>query len=103
MAIRNFYDSGSMSYLHNSLAILVIQLDRLRHYEPAAIISGFAATPFTRTAFSEINAAIAHLRLILGDDVYRSFARAGANMTNATMATYALDQIDQALIDLSAE
>jgi hypothetical protein len=38
----------------------------------------------------------AHLRDMLGDEGYESFARAGEHMTNAAMATYTLDQIDQA-------
>jgi hypothetical protein len=37
-----------------------------------------------------------HLREVLGDDAYESFARAGKNMTHAEMATYAFEQIDRA-------
>ena len=100
--IRNFYDSGSFSLLHSPLAILAALFDRLGHHEPAATISGFAANPLTRTAFPEINTTITHLREVLGDKAYESFARAGANMTTAAMATYAYDQIDQARIELDA-
>ena len=57
-------------------------------------------TALTRTAFAEINTAINHLREILGDEAYESFARAGERMTNAAMASYALDQIDQARAEL---
>jgi hypothetical protein len=32
---------------------------------------------------------------VLGNEAYESFARAGLNMTNSGMATYALDQIDR--------
>ena len=37
-----------------------------------------------------------HLREVLGDEAYESFARAGEDMTNAEMAAYALEQIDWA-------
>jgi len=44
----------------------------------------------------------AHLREVLGNDVYESFARAGAAMTTAAVVTYAFDQIDQARAELNA-
>ncbi|MCW2687913.1 MAG: Cyclase, partial [Mycobacterium sp.] len=50
-AIRTHYDSGSFSLMMTPMAILATVLDRLRHYEPAATISGFAGTPFTRSSF----------------------------------------------------
>jgi predicted ATPase len=96
LAIRNEYDSGSVSIISSPLAILVAYFDRLGHHEPAAIISSFAATPFARTSFPEINTAITHLREVLGDATYESLARTGETMTNAAMAHYALDQIDRA-------
>jgi hypothetical protein len=69
-------------------------------YEPAATISGFAATPLTKAAFYGITATIAHLRDVLGDQTYESLARKGETMTNAAMVTYAFDQIDQARAQL---
>ena len=71
-------------------------LDRLGRYKPAATISGFASTPFTRGSFPEINDLIAHLREVLGEATYESLARKGETMTTAAMVTYAYDQIDQA-------
>jgi hypothetical protein len=97
---RNFYDSGSFSLMPSPLAILAAFFDRLGHHEPATTISGFAVTPLTRKAFPEITTAITHVREVLGDDVYRSFARTGENMTNAAMATFAFEQIDQARAEL---
>jgi predicted ATPase len=102
LAIRNQIDSGSVSIISSPLAILAAFLDRLGHHEPAAIISGFAATPFSQAAFPEINTAITHLRDILGDQTYESFARKGETMTTAAMAAYACDQIDQARAELNA-
>jgi hypothetical protein len=57
-------------------------------------MSAFATTPLTRTSVPEINTTISHLREVLGD--YESLARTGETMTNAEMAAYALDQIEQA-------
>jgi hypothetical protein len=102
LAIRNFYDSGSYSIMSTPLAVLTALFDRLGHYEPAATISAFAATPLSRTGFPEINTAISHLRDVLDDDVYESLAQAGETMTSAAMATYAFDQIDQARTELNA-
>jgi predicted ATPase len=96
LAIRNEYDSGSVAIISSPLAILAAYFDRLGHHEPAAIISGFAATPFAQTSFPEINTAIAHLREVLGAATYESLARTGKAMTNAAMAAFALDQIDLA-------
>jgi tetratricopeptide (TPR) repeat protein len=101
-AIRNFYDSGSFSLMYSPLAILAALLNRLKRYEYAATISGFAANPWTRSANQELGAAIDHLREILGDNRYESLARGGENMSNAAMASYALEQIDRARAKLLA-
>jgi hypothetical protein len=37
---------------------------------------------------------------VLGNEVYESLARTGETMTNAEMATYAVDQMDRARVDL---
>ena len=44
----------------------------------------------------------AHLRDVLGDQIYDSLAHKGATMTTADLATYAYDQIDQARAELNA-
>ena len=64
-------------------------------------IGGFALSPLTTLAFPEINTAVAHLRDILGDQVYEPLARKGETMTTAAMATYAYDQIGQARTELN--
>jgi predicted ATPase len=102
LAVRFFYDSGSLSVMHTPLAVLAEYFDRLGHHEPAATISGIAANPFARVAGVDINKTITHLREVLGDARYESLARAGENMSSAAMATYALDQIDQARAELNA-
>jgi predicted ATPase/class 3 adenylate cyclase len=100
-AIRNFRDSGGFSLMTSPLAILAALFDRLGRHEPAATISGFAITPLTQNAFPEINTTVAHLREVLGDETYESLARKGVTMTNAAMAQYAFDQIDQARAELN--
>ena len=102
LAIRHYHDSGTFWLLPNPLAILAALFDRLGHYDPAATICGFAATPLASTGLPEFNRTITHLREVLGDEVYESFARTGKNMTNAAMVAYAFDQIDQARADASA-
>jgi hypothetical protein len=91
-----------VSIISSPLAILAAFLDRLGHHEPAAIISGFAANPFSQTAFPEINTAKTRLRDVLGDQTYEALAREGQSMTTAAIATYAYDQIDQARAALNA-
>jgi hypothetical protein len=102
LAIRNFHDSGNTTSVRSPLATLAALFDRLGRCEPAAAIAGFALSPLSTAVFPEINTAIAHLRDVLGDQVYESLARKGEKMTAAAMATYAYDQIDQARTELSA-
>ena len=49
-----------------------------------------------RAGFPQIEATVAHLRKILGDEVYESFAHAGETMTSAAIANYALTNIEHA-------
>jgi predicted ATPase len=100
LAIRTYFDSGSFSLMRSPLAVLAALLERLGNYESAATIGEFAATPLTRTALPEFNTAIAHLRAMLGDETYESFAHSSATMTNAAMVAYALEQIELARAQL---
>ena len=95
-AIRNYHDSGNPSNMGGPLAIFAALLDRIGHYEPAAVIADYGLSPLTAEAFPEIQAAIAHLRGVLGEEAYEAFARRGEAMTATEMAAYAYDQIDQA-------
>ncbi len=85
-----------------ALAILALFLDRLGRHESAATIAGFAPSDLTDTVMPEINAAIAHVRQILGDASYESLVRKGEGMTTAAALAYAYDQIDQARATLDA-
>ena len=96
LAIRHYLDAGSVSLMHNPLAILSGVFDRLGHHEQAATISGFAASPMALAGYPQLEATITHLREVLGDEVYESFAHAGEMMTIAAMANYALTNIEQA-------
>ena len=99
VAIRHFHDSGSP--MHAPLAMLAATFDRLSRFEPAAIVAGFALSPFT-TVVSDLTTAMGHLREVLGDQTYESLANNGATMTTAAIVAYAHDQIDQARIELNA-
>ncbi len=96
LAVRNYHDAGNTSQLRVVLAMLAAFLDRLGQNESAAVIAGFAVSPLTTATVPELVIAIAHLRDVLGDEVYESLAREGAAMTTAAMVAYAYDQIDQA-------
>jgi predicted ATPase/class 3 adenylate cyclase len=100
MAIRTYFDSGSLSFVSGPLGILAALFDRIGYYEPAAVISAFADTAVSHATYPEIVTAIAHLREVLGAEAYETFARAGAEMSNAAKAAYALDQIDLARANL---
>ena len=101
MAIRNHHDSGNHTHVRLDMAELAVILHRLRRHESAATIAGFALTPLTK-AHPELNAAITHLREVLGDQDYEALAHKGEAMTTAAMVTYAYDQIDQARTELNA-
>jgi hypothetical protein len=100
--IRRYYDVGNTALLRNPLAILASLLDRLGHHEQAAIISGSAASDFSRASYPQFNTAITHLRDVLGAQTYESLARTGETMTTADIVAYAYDQIDQARAQLNA-
>jgi hypothetical protein len=65
------------------LGVLAAHFDRIGQYEAAATIVGFAATAFALATFPEITATIAHLREVLGDNIYESLAHNGEKMTNS--------------------
>ena len=103
LAIRNYHDSGSFLLMHGPLAILGTLFDRLGHHQTAATVIGFAAGPATLQTLPELNTAIAHLRDVLGDEAYESFAGVGERMTNAEMVNYAFDQLDRARAELLSD
>lgn len=94
--IHQYYDSGTNELLLSAYGVLTAVLSALGYYESAAIVSGFAARGLAVSAFQEVDGAIAHLREILDEDRFETLAAEGLAMTYAEMATYALEQIDQA-------
>jgi predicted ATPase len=102
LAIRNYHESGNTAMVRSPLTLLAVLFHRLGRYEPAATIAGFAINPLAATAFPEINAAIAQLRDVLGDQTYESLARKGVAMTTSAMVAFAYDEIDQARAALRA-
>lgn len=100
-SISNFHDAGSTSMVGATLAFLGALFDRLGRYESAAVITGFARSPFTVEAMPEFGAATSHLRDVLGEQTYESLAGQGEAMTVAEMVTYAYDQIDRTRAELN--
>jgi hypothetical protein len=103
MSIHNYLDAGNYFLLPQPMAVLAYYFDHIGLYETAATLSGFAATSFATIYILETEATITHLREVLGDERYNSLADAGANMSNAAMASYALDQVELARATLQSE
>ncbi|WP_308204908.1 NB-ARC domain-containing protein [Mycobacterium barrassiae] len=95
LAIRHMHDSGNIVTVRSPLANLAIFLDGIGQYEAAATVAGFAFSPLMRASFPNLEVAVAHLRGVLGEPAYESFASKGRSMTTAAMAAYAYEQIDQ--------
>ncbi len=103
LAIRNYHDAGSHTFIHTCLANLAALLDRLGHFESAATVAGFATlSPLATNGFPELGISIAHLRNVLGEQNYQALARKGEAMTTAEMVTFAYDQIDRARAEFKA-
>jgi hypothetical protein len=100
--IRRYHDAGNVTMIQNPLTILAAVFDRLELHEQAATIAGFAATEMARAGYPKISATLAHLSDVLGEQTYEYLAHKGEAMTNAAMAGYALNQIDQARAKLNA-
>jgi predicted ATPase len=100
ISIRYYYDSGNFYLVKNTLATLAALFDRVDRPETAAIVSGFADSIFARASYPEFASVIAHLRDVLGDTAYDSFARQGKDMSSAAVVEYTLEQIDRARAEL---
>jgi hypothetical protein len=94
ISIRNYLDAGNYFLLPQPMAVLAHYFDSIERYEAAATLSGFATTSFATNYFPETETAITHLREALDEETYASLAGRGADMTNAAIAKYALEQID---------
>jgi predicted ATPase len=103
LAIQTYHDSGSLTFVTGPLGLLTVVFERLGYYEQAATISTFTAPAITSATYPEISAAVAHVRDVLGEDRYESLTRAGAEMTNAGKAVYALHQIERVRAELAID
>jgi predicted ATPase len=102
LAIRNYLDAGSVAFLQGPLTSLAVILDRLGHFDAAAVIASSAAlNPMSVAAGPKLADTIAHSRENLGPSAYESLAREAATLTPAAVAAYAFEQIDQARAELS--
>jgi hypothetical protein len=100
VTIRRYHDAGNVTMIRIPLTILAAVFDRLGLHDQAAIIAGFAATEMARAGYPHVNATLAHLREVLGEQTFESLTRQGESMTTAEVVTYAYDQIDQARTEL---
>ncbi len=101
-AIRGHHDSGNTIQTCDTLATTARLFDCVGRYEAAATIAGFAFNPITDAWQPKFDAAIDHLREVLGDETYESISGEGGAMTTAEIVAYAYDQIDQVRAELSA-
>jgi predicted ATPase/class 3 adenylate cyclase len=95
-AITSYHDSGDMLSLRSPLASLAVCLDRMSQPEAAATIAGSAQTNLTVAVVRTLPAATAHLRQVLGDQKFETFAARGAALEPTDVVSYALEQIDHA-------
>jgi predicted ATPase len=101
LAIRNYHDAGSVAFLHSTLANLAAILDRMGHFDPAAVVVSFAArNPMALISNPHVAAVINDVRANLDAQTYESLAGEGESMSPAAMVAYAYDQIDQARAEL---
>jgi hypothetical protein len=99
-ATGNYFDSGGLGLVTGPLALIAVLLNRFGRYEQAATIMGFSDRPNTRMTFPEVESTVTHLRAVLGDATYESFARGGAAMTTPGAVAYALDRIERVRAEL---
>lgn len=102
LAIRTYYDSGSLSFISGAFGLLAVVFDRCGCFEQAATVGASAVSAISRATYPEIDEAIAHTQEILGDRTFHDCARGGSEMTFAAMAAYALDHIERVRTDLLA-
>ena len=102
LAIGNCHRAGNTTGMRSPLSVLAGVLHQLGRHQPAATIIGYAFNPLTAAAFPELNAVIAELRGVLGEQTYESLARKGETMTAAAVVSFAYDQIDSARTKLES-
>ncbi len=95
-----YLEYGDTTAIRVPLASLAVVFDRLGRHESAAIIAGFSRIPSAARGVPELTTAIAHLRDVLGDQMYESFAHKGKTMTSAQVVAYAQDEIVQVRTEL---
>jgi predicted ATPase len=101
LAVGNYFESGNITQMRAALGIFMKFLDRRGYHEPAAVVAGFASVaPTAARSLPEFDAAVEHLREVLGEQTFAALARRGADMTMAGAVEYAHDQMDRVRHDL---
>ena len=91
--------NSGFDFSEMTTSVVAVITDVVRNGKP---IAGYAFNPITKAWLPEINAAVTHLREVLGDQTYETLACKGEAMTTAEMVTYAYGQIDQVRAELNA-
>jgi predicted ATPase len=91
---KHYLDAGSIGILSNALAILAGLLDRLGHVQAAAVIAGFAVTPFVSAAIPETEYTFSNLRASLGGEKFEALKREGAAMSTEAIVELAESEIE---------
>ena len=100
-AIRHYISAGNVGNLRTILTILVVVLVRYQRLESAAVIGGFAATPFTTVTFPESELTMAYLRDVLGENKFGELTRRGADMAPVAMVGFVEDEIKSLRVELA--
>jgi hypothetical protein len=95
-ATRWQFDAGDFFSLSASLALISALLVRCDLPEPAAIIAGFATTPFTLGVYPEFATAVEELHETLGDSDFDRLSQQGQSMPRPDMVAYAFQAIEEA-------
>jgi hypothetical protein len=95
-ATRWHFDAGDSSSLTWCLTLSSAVLARCGLTEPAAIIAGFATTPFTMAVYPEFASAVQGLRQTLGDDDFQRLSERGQSTPRSEVVAYGLQAIEEA-------
>jgi hypothetical protein len=92
--IKWHFDTGDFSSLKVPLAVIAVLLVGCDLPEPAAVIAGFATTPFTLGNNREFAVAVEQLHQTLGDSDFDVLGQRGRSMPSHEMVAYSLQAVE---------
>jgi predicted ATPase len=93
--IKWHFDAGDFAALKWPLAVIAVLLVGCDLPERAAIIAGFATTPFTLRNNPEFPAAVEQLHQTLGDSDFDVLGQRGQSMPSHEMVAYSLQAVEE--------